>query len=87
MIQLVEDIIRLSHLDEGAEDMKWDMVDLYAVAEETINSLADEAESNGIKFELYGETVLINGIRQLLQEITYNLCDNAIKFGICRDKE
>ena len=53
MIQLVEDIIRLSHLDEGAEDMKWDMVDLYAVAEETINSLADEAESNGIKFELY----------------------------------
>ncbi len=83
MIQLVEDIIRLSHLDEGAEDMKWDMVDLYAVAEETINSLADEAESNGIKFELYGETVLINGIRQLLQEITYNLCDNAIKYN-CR---
>lgn len=83
MIQLVEDIIRLSHLDEGAEDMKWDMVDLYAVAEKTINSLADEAESNGIKFELYGETVLINGIRQLLQEIIYNLCDNAIKYN-CR---
>ena len=83
MIQLVEDIIRLSHLDEGAEDMKWDMVDLYAVAEETINSLADEAENNGIKFELYGATVLINGIRQLLQEITYNLCDNAIKYN-CR---
>lgn len=83
MIQLVEDIIRLSHLDEGAEDMKWDMVDLYAIAEETINSLADEAESNGIKFELYGETVLINGIRQLLQEIIYNLCDNAIKYN-CR---
>lgn len=81
MIQLVEDIIRLSHLDEGAEDMKWDMVDLYAVAEETINSLADEAENNGIKFELYGATVLINGIRQLLQEITYNLCDNAIKYN------
>ena len=83
MIQLVEDIIRLSHLDEDAEDMKWDMVDLYAVAEETINSLADEAESNGIKFELYGETVLISGIRQLLQEIIYNLCDNAIKYN-CR---
>lgn len=81
MIQLVEDIIRLSHLDEGAEDMKWDMVDLYAVAEETINSLVDEAENNGIKFELYGATVLINGIRQLLQEITYNLCDNAIKYN------
>lgn len=47
MIQLVEDIIRLSHLDEGAEDMKWDMVDLYAVAEETINSLATKQKAMG----------------------------------------
>lgn len=81
MIQLVEDIIRLSHLDEGAEDMKWDMVDLYAAAEETVNSLASEAKSKGVKFQLHGEAVLINGIRQLLQEIIYNLCDNAIKYN------
>lgn len=81
MIQLVEDIIRLSHLDEGAEDMKWEMVDLYTVAEETVNSLSDEAASAGIKFELFGEAVLINGIKQLLQEIIYNLCDNAIKYN------
>lgn len=81
MIQLVEDIIRLSHLDEGADDMKWEMVDLYSVADETVNSLAVEAESVGIKFELHGETVLIHGIKQLLQEIIYNLCDNAIKYN------
>ena len=81
MIQLVEDIIRLSHLDEGAEDMKWDTVNLYAVAEDTVKLLADEAKSKGIKFELYGDAVSINGIRQLLQEIVYNLCDNAIKYN------
>lgn len=81
MIQLVEDIIRLSHLDEGAEDMKWDTVNLYAVAEDTVKLLADEAKSKGIKFELHGDAVSINGIRQLLQEIVYNLCDNAIKYN------
>lgn len=81
MIQLVEDIIRLSHLDEGAEDMKWEMVNLYAVAEETINSLSDKAASANIKLELLGEAVFINGIKQLLQEIIYNLCDNAMKYN------
>lgn len=81
MIQLVEDIIRLSHLDEGAEDMKWETVDLYMSAEETVKSLAGEAENAGIKFELYGETVLIKGMKQLIQEIIYNLCDNAIKYN------
>lgn len=81
MIQLVEDIIRLSHLDEGAEDMKWKQVNLYAIAEEALKSLAGKAESAGIKFELFGESVRINGIKRLLQEIIYNLCDNAIKYN------
>lgn len=81
MIQLVEDIIRLSHLDEGAEDMKWETVNLYQIAEETVKSLAGEAESAGIKFELYGEPVFINGIKQLIGEMIYNLCDNAVKYN------
>lgn len=81
MIQLVEDIIRLSHLDEGAENMKWDKVNLYGIAEETVNSLSDEAANAEIKLKLCGEAVSINGIKQLLQEIIYNLCDNAIKYN------
>lgn len=81
MIQLVEDIIRLSHLDEGAEGMKWDKVNLYEIAEETVNSLSDEAANAEIKLKLCGEAVSINGIKQLLQEIIYNLCDNAIKYN------
>ena len=81
MIQLVEDIIRLSRLDEGTEDMKWDKVNLYEIAQETINSLLDKAANAKVKLELCGEVASINGIKQLLQEIIYNLCDNAIKYN------
>lgn len=81
MIQLVEDIIRLSHLDEGAEDMKWETVDVYTVAKESINSLSDKAASAGIKLALTGEAVSIHGVKQLLREIISNLCDNAIKYN------
>lgn len=81
MIRLVEDIMRLSHLDEGAVNMKWETVNLYAAAEETIKALSDKAENMGIKLELSGEAVRISGIHQLIQEIIYNICDNAIKYN------
>lgn len=81
MIQLVEDIMRLSHLDEGAENMKWETVDLYRLAEETLASLSEKAAGAGIALELKGEPVLIPGIRQLIGEILYNLCDNGIKYN------
>lgn len=81
MIRLVEDIMRLAHLDEGAVNMKWETVNLYAAAEETIKALSDKAENMGIKLELSGEAVRISGIHQLIQEIIYNICDNAIKYN------
>lgn len=81
MIRLVEDIMRLAHLDEGAVNMKWETVNLYAAAEETIQALSDKAENMGIKLELSGEAVRISGIHQLIQEIIYNICDNAIKYN------
>lgn len=81
MIQLVEDIMRLSHLDEGAGNMKWERVDLYARAEETISALSDKADKMEVTLELSGEPVQIRGVNQLIQEILYNLCDNAIKYN------
>lgn len=81
MIQLVEDIIHLSHLDEGAEDMKREMIDLYQLAEATVAALSDEAEHANIKLELCGKAASVYGIRELLQGIVYNLCDNAIKYN------
>lgn len=81
MIRLVDDIIRLSHLDEGADDMKREKVDLFALAKETVDSLSAEAESAHVTMTLDGEPAVIDGIPQLLASIVYNLCDNAIKYN------
>lgn len=81
MIRLVEDIIRLSHLDEGADDMKWEDIDLYMLAEETVQVLLPEAQTAGIQIDLCGDPAIVYGVRQLLWSIVFNLCDNAIKYN------
>ena len=84
MIRLVDDIIRLSHLDEGTENMKYEGIDLYSLAGETLGHLRDEARSSGVKMSLDGESAKIYGIPPLIHSIIYNICDNAIKYN-CRD--
>ncbi len=81
MIRLVDDIIKLSRLDEGAEDMKREDVDLYALARETAAAILPQAESAGVSVSVEGEPTVINGIPRLLQEIIFNLCDNAVKYN------
>lgn len=81
MIRLVEDIIRLSRLDEGTDDMKAEKVNLYELADTVMQSLSQEALASGIRMDLSGEPVWVLGIRQLLSSIVYNLCDNAIKYN------
>lgn len=81
MIQLVEDIIKLSHLDEGAEDMAWEDVDMYALAEKTVAALLPEAEKAEVELDFTGDKAVLYGIPQLLGSIVYNLCDNAIKYN------
>lgn len=81
MVCLVEDIIGLSHLDEGGEDLKREEVDLYAVAGETFTTLSAAAKKNGITMTLKGEKAVLDGVPRLLQSIVYNLCDNAVKYN------
>lgn len=81
MVLMVEDIIRLSHLDEGTDDMEWENTDLYVVASTVMKSLAAEAEKAEIAMELQGESTVLYGIPQLLESIVHNLCDNAIKYN------
>lgn len=81
MIHLVEDIIRLSRLDEGADDMKREKTDLYALAGEAVRALSAEAERANIVITLDGEPAVIYGIPQLLQSTVFNLCDNAVKYN------
>ena len=81
MIALVEDIIKLSHLDEGAEDMRREETDLYSLAKDAVCSLSPEAQEAGVSLELSGESAVITGVPQLLGGIICNLCDNAIKYN------
>lgn len=81
MIVLIDDIIKLSHLDEGEGDAKREEVDLYTLSEEVIRILQPSANENGIILELSGESAKIFGIPTLLNGIIYNLCDNAIKYN------
>ena len=81
MVGLVEDIISLSHLDEGAMDMEWGTVDLYETAAGAVRSLSHAAQSCGVTLELAGSHAKLHGVPQLLYSIVYNLCDNAIKYN------
>ena len=81
MIALIEDIIKLSNLDEGAEDMQREDVDLLSVARREAGNLSQAAEDAGVTLTVSGESAVINGIPQLLAAIVHNLCENAIKYN------
>jgi len=81
MSALVDDIIRLSHLDEGATDMEWEKVDLMQIACEVVDSLQPFASELSVSLTLTGESTPMNGIRQSLSLMIHNLCDNAIKYN------
>lgn len=81
MITLIDDIIGLSHLDEGASDMVYEPVDIYSLAEDTIENLKPVAKAAQVTLKLNGSSAVINGIRQLLKGVVFNLCENAIKYN------
>ncbi len=81
MITLVDDIMRLSKLDEETGFPDAESVSLYRAAEETIQSLRAQAQKRGIAVSLEGGDVEVTGVRQIIQEMLYNLVDNAIKYN------
>ena len=81
LITLVEDIIKLSHLDEGKVELERQDVDLYELTREIISRLSPQASAKKVHMELTGESVIYNGVRQILDEMVYNICENAIKYN------
>ncbi len=81
LMALVEDILRLSRMDEGAVQPEWEKVELYALAQEVLESLESVAQRREIHLRLQGETAVLTGERQMLREMIYNLCDNAVKYN------
>ncbi len=82
LITLVEDIIKISKLDEKSIELEKQEVDLYLLVREICTRLAPQAEKKSVRFEVSGEHVSYNGIRQILDEMIYNLCENAVKYNV-----
>ena len=80
LVTLIDDIIRLSQLDEGGE-LPTEPVDLLTVSQEAAQTLQDAAVARQVTVSVQGESTVIPGVRRLLYEIVYNLCDNAIKYN------
>ena len=81
LIGLVNDIIKLSRLDEGDTAAPWEMVDLHAMAEEVLRQLAPAAEKQRVTITVEGSVGPVRGVPQIIEEIIYNLCDNAIAYN------
>jgi len=81
LITLIDDIIKLSRLDEEAVGPERESVDLYELAGEVLDSLRPAAEKQQITLQLTGEHATVSGVYQLLSEMVYNLCDNAVKYN------
>ena len=81
LIALVEDILRLSQLDEGAENLEREPVELLSLSQEVARRLETAARSAGVSVEVRGTPVQVQGVRRVLDEMIYNLCENAIKYN------
>lgn len=81
LTSLVEDIIKLSRLDEADGSLPVEEVELHALAKEVENRLTMRAKKTDITLSVLGEPITIRGVRQVLYEMIYNLCDNAIKYN------
>ena len=82
LIALVDDIMKLSHLDESTPaSLPFEPVELYALAYETTERLRQTAEKQNVEITLEGAPVTVRGVRRMLGEAVFNLCDNAIKYN------
>ena len=81
LVTLIGDIIRLSQLDEG-DEMPRETVDLLTLSQEAADDLASAAEQKNVTISVTGKSTCVSGVRRLLYEVIYNLCDNGVKYNV-----
>ena len=81
LIALIDDIMKLSRLDEGSEELLAERVDLYDLSQKILQELTPVAAKRGISLHMEGGRQTIQGVWRILHEMIYNLCDNAIKYN------
>lgn len=81
LLTLINDIIRLSELDSGHDIPEFTNVDLFEIANECIQMLEMHAKKHDVKIATEGTSLVVHGNKQMLEELVYNLCDNAIRYN------
>ena len=81
LLQLVEDVIQISQLDEEKTSYVWEPVDVYQVCKNAFESLREKAKRLNVHLYICGERMKMEAVRTLLEEAVYNICDNAIKYN------
>lgn len=81
LLTLINDIIRLSELDVSTEEIPYEQLDLYAIAEKCVDMLQVNAENHDVTIELTGKSAFVHANREMMNELLYNLCDNAIRYN------
>ena len=81
LLQLVEDVIQISQLDEEKTSYTWEPVDVYQVCKNAFESLKEKAQSMNVHLYICGDSMKMEAVRTLLEEAVYNVCDNAIKYN------
>ena len=81
LLTLIEDIIKISKLDDESVELEKEDVDLFELTREIVSRLSLTAAQRNIHMELTGESVKIHGIRQILDEMIYNITENAVKYN------
>jgi len=81
LLQLVEDVIQISQLDEEKTSYTWEPVDVYQVCKNAFESLKEKAKKLNVHLYICGEYMKMEAVRTLLEEAVYNVCDNAIKYN------
>ena len=81
LLQLVEDVIQISQLDEEKTPYTWEPVDVYQVCKNAFESLKEKAKRLNVHLYICGEYMKMEAVRTLLEEAVYNVCDNAIKYN------
>lgn len=81
LLTLINDTIRLSQLDAAEDTSSVEEVNLYSVADTCVNMLKINAENHNVSISLTGKPEVIRADRQMIEELVYNLCDNAIRYN------
>ena len=81
LLSLINDIIKLSELDEADHQMEMERIDLYKLAENCVQMMQVTAEKQGIRLTLQGESAMVMANKGLMDEVFYNLCSNAIRYN------